>query len=199
MATKLYEARAERCRVAPLIFMSDPEAMADLINIIQNLPRHTTIIYRHFGKKNHLEEALILRQATFEKDQQLLIGADPALAIKVGADGVHFKRDKALRLPMLWKERCPEWVITMAGIKSGNYEGNLAVLDGLIISSVFPSKSPSAGTPIGVQALTSKIKTTPCPIFALGGINEDTAPHLIGSGAYGLAGIRGMLPSSTPY
>lgn len=179
--------------------MSDPEVATDLTNSVQNLPRHTTIIYRHFGKKDFLKEAQILRQATFEKDQQLLIGADPDLAIKVGADGVHFKRDKALRLPMLWKERCPEWVITMAGIKSGDYEGNLTILDGLIVSSVFPSHSPSAGTPIGVKALTSKIRSAPCPVFALGGINEDTAPHLIGSGAYGLAGIRGVLPSTTPY
>lgn len=179
--------------------MSDPKAATNLIEIVQNLPKHTTIIYRHFGMQGHLKEAQILRQTTFEKNQFLLIGADPDLAIKIGADGVHFKRDKTLRLPIIWRKRCPNWIITMAGLKSGVYEDNLTVLDGLILSSVFPSHSPTAGAPIGVKALTSKIKSTPCPIFALGGITEDTASQLIGSGAYGLAGIRGLLPSKAPY
>jgi len=80
----------------------------------------------------------------------------------------------------------------MAGIKSGAYSSELSVLDGLLISSVFPSQSPSAGTPIGVDKLSAQIQTLDCPVFALGGINERTAPDLIGTGAYGLAGIRGF-------
>ena len=80
----------------------------------------------------------------------------------------------------------------MAGIKSGHYSADLSILDGLLVSSVFKSQTPSAGLPIGVKAFSNYTKTLDCPVFALGGINARTAPKLIDSGAYGLAGIRGL-------
>ena len=80
----------------------------------------------------------------------------------------------------------------MAGIKSGQYSADLSILDGLLVSTVFKSQTPSAGPPTGVKAFTNYAKTLDCPVFALGGINARTAPCLIDSGAYGLAGIRGL-------
>jgi len=191
-ATTLFQLRPKPCRLSPLVFMSDPTVIPNLIQTVERLPKHTAIIYRHFGKSSRLEEAQELRQITFERRQQLLIGADPELAIDIGADGVHFKRDKSLTYPRLWRKRCPNWIISMAGIKSGEYSEDLSVLDGLLLSPVFPSASPSAGPPMGVGNFSRQIRTLNCPVFALGGINKNTAPKLIGSGAYGLAGIRGF-------
>ena len=195
-ATRLFQSRRKPCRLPPFIFMSDPKFIPNLPTVAQRLPRKTAIIYRHFGKSDRLEEAKKLRQITFKNQQQLLIGADPDLAIQVGADGVHFKRDKSLTHPKMWRARCPEWIITMAGIKSGQYSADLSILDGLLVSSVFKSQTPSAGPPIGVKAFTNYTKTLDCPVFALGGINARTAPKLIHSGAYGLAGIRGLTDAS---
>jgi len=129
---------------------------------------------------------------TFERRQQFLIGNDPDLAIKVGADGVHFRRDSALTAPTLWRRRCPDWLITMAGVKNGDYSGDLSVLDGLLVSSIFESQSPSAGEPIGIGALKTQVQALPVPVFALGGINAGTAKRLIGTGAAGLAAIGGF-------
>jgi len=53
---------------------------------------------------------------TFKRQQQFLIGDDPQLAIEVGADGVHFRRDANVSAPTLWRQRCPDWLISMAGI-----------------------------------------------------------------------------------
>ena len=190
MATKLYSARPLPSRLSPLIFMTDPERVPDVVAAAQKLPRGTAIIYRHFGSAHKFVDAKALRQVTFERGQQLLIGADPKLAIEVGADGVHFRRDAKVELPTLWRQRCPDWLISMAGIKSGNYAGDLSVLDGLFISSVFPSQSSSAGQPIGVQNFANKVASLAAPIFALGGINKNTAPKLLSSGAAGIAGIE---------
>ena len=195
-ATSLFQSRPEPCRLSPFVFMSDPKLIPNLAAIIERLPRKAAIIYRHFGKSDRLEEAKRLRQITFKNQQQLLIGADPDLAIQVGADGVHFKRDESFTHPKIWRTRCPEWIITMAGIKSGQYLQSLSILDGLLVSSVFKSQSPSAGPPIGVKAFANYAKTLDCPVFALGGINAKTAPCLIDSGAYGLAGIRGLTDAS---
>lgn len=190
MATKLFTARKTLCRLSPLIFMTDPARVADVAMAAQSLPRGTAIIYRHFGSAHRFVDAQALRHITFKRGQQFLIGADPELAVEVGADGVHFTRDAALQDPALWRRRCPDWIISMAGIKSGDYQGDLSVLDGLLISSVFPSQSPSAGEPIGVEAFTQKARALTVPVFALGGVNKETAPKLLSSGAAGIAGIE---------
>lgn len=188
-ATKLYAARNKPCRLSPLVFMSDPARVPDVIKAVKALPNGAAIIYRHFGKADKFEEAKALRQITFAKSQQLLIGADPLLAISIGADGVHFRRDAYLKAPLLWRHRCPEWIISMAGLKTGEYQADVTVLDALIVSSIFKSQSPSAGDPIGVEDLRGLTQNLPVPIFALGGVNKNTAAKLIKSGAAGLAGI----------
>ena len=174
--------------------MTDPQRIANPVKAAQNLPRGAAIIYRHYGADNAFDTAQKLRQVTFERDQQFLIGHDPKLALRTGADGVHFRRDEGIVAPTLWRTRCPDWVISMAGLKAEqNYSGDLNILDGLLISSIFYSKSPSAGNPIGVENLKSICKNLDVPIFALGGVSNRTATSLIGSGAAGLAGIDGLL------
>ena len=175
--------------------MTDPERLPAAMIAVRNLPQGSAVIYRHFGEPGAWDTAAALRQETFKRGQQLLIGADPQLAREIGADGVHFKRDSRLTAPTLWRQLCPDWIISMAGIKRGEYSGDINVLDALLVSSVFESTSPSAGAPIGVDSFAAKaseFKNDKLGIFALGGINGDTAPHLIGTGAAGLAGVSGM-------
>lgn len=175
--------------------MTDPSVHQDVVAAARTMPRGAAIIYRHFGAENHEEVAAHLRQVTFASGQQLLIGNDPELAIGCGADGVHFTRDAALTAPTLWRARCPDWLISMAGIKDIggegdyiDYGGDLSVLDGLMVSSVFASDSSSAGRPIGVKRLLSIAAVLGAPIYALGGVNEHTAEALDGCGLSGIAG-----------
>ncbi len=193
-ATALFKARKAETSLAPLILMSDPERLPDICAAAQRLPERAAIVYRHFGHHDRLKTVQRLRQITLARGQQLLIGADPVLAIEVGADGVHFKRDEAVALPMIWRARCPDWIITMAGLKNGRaYTGDISCLDGLFVSSVFESISPSAGAPIGVDAFKTLCKALPVPVIALGGIESGNARELIGSGAAGIAGVSGIV------
>jgi thiamine-phosphate pyrophosphorylase len=66
------------------------------------------------------------------------------------------------------------------------------VLDALFLSPVFQSDSPSAGPPLGLTALKDLTDYYDCPVFALGGINQDNAATLIGSGIAGIAAIGGF-------
>lgn len=196
VASQLFRARTKPCRLSPLILMTDPKRLPDPIPAVQSLPKGSAVIYRHFGYANAKETAKALRQETFKRDQQLLIGDDPDLATQVGADGVHFKRDRHLTAPTLWRQLCPDWIISMAGIKHSEYSGDLNKLDALLVSSIFASGSPSAGAPIGIEGLKRQrdtLKNYKPGIFALGGINGKTAPDLIGTGAAGLAGISGLI------
>lgn len=170
--------------------MSDPDVHDDVLDLARNTPRGAAIIYRHFGADDKVDVAHALRQITFARDQQLLIGDDPALAIACGADGVHFRRDGDVDAPTLWRARCPDWLITMAGIKDDyvDYGGDVSVLDGLMVSSIFHSESKSAGKPIGIDRLLSITAVLPAPIYALGGVNERTIEALTGTGISGVAG-----------
>lgn len=170
--------------------MTDPTRVADPIAVAKRLPQGAAIIYRHFGTPEHAEG---LREVTRQRSQQLLIANDPELAEEIGADGVHFSRDPRLGGPIAWRPKRPEWIITMAGLKTGNYLAPLDSLDALLISSVFPSRSPSAGTPIGIEALKDRAARLPVPAIALGGVDAGTAPQLRGSGVVGLAAIEGLI------
>lgn len=170
--------------------MTDPARMENPVEVVRRLPKGCAVIYRHFGDPKHAEA---LRKLTAKQDRQFLIGNDPELAQDIGADGVHFARDATLSGPIGWRARRPEWIITMAGLKAGAYLAPLGSLDALIVSSVYPSRSPSAGTPIGTAVLRERAARLPVPIFALGGVDAGTAPQLIGTGAAGLAVIEGLI------
>ncbi|MEP6342703.1 MAG: thiamine phosphate synthase [Maricaulaceae bacterium] len=180
--------------VAPLVFMSDPERVPDLPTAIGALPHGCAVIYRHFGAANRKVTARLLREATQSAGQQLLIGGgDADLALSVGADGVHFKRDAELVGPFRLRKQHPNMLITMAALKGEAYQAPFTCLDGLFVSSIFPSGSPSAGSPIGTQTLKTICAELSVPVFALGGITQQTAPRLKGTGISGFAAIGGLM------
>ncbi len=170
--------------------MTDPDRTPDPAAVTRQLPMGCAVIYRHFGSPDYAEA---LRAITRERQQQLLIGNDPELAEQTGADGVHFARDPDVAGPIEWREKHPDWIITMAGLKTGIYTAPLDSLDALFVSSVFPSRSPTAGTPISVAGLKERAARLPVPIIALGGVNAGTGFTLIGSGVSGLASIEGLI------
>ena len=180
----------EASRLPNVLVMTDPRAPEPDLTL---WPGSVGLIYRHFGSEDRLRKAEDWRQRTFEGGHAFLIGDDPELAVAVGADGVHFRRDAELRGPRLWRRRCPGWIITMAGVKAGSSAAPLDTLDGLLVSSVFPSRSPSAGTPIGVEGL-DKATRLGAPVFALGGIHAGNVDQLAGLPIAGVAGVSWGTP-----
>lgn len=170
--------------------MTDPDRVPNPVAVARRLPKGCTIIYRHFGAPDHGQA---LRDITHDRQQQLLIGNDPALAVSLKADGVHFTRDPKVAGPIAWRAKRPDWIITMAGLKDDAYLAPLDSLDALLVSSIFPSRSPSAGTPIGMDGVRDRAARLPVPIIALGGIDAGTAPALVGTGVIGLAAIGGLV------
>jgi|GEM_PF-616736 len=172
-------------RLPRVLVMTDPRAPEPDLTL---WPGPVALIYRHFGAKDKFAKAEMWRRRTFAGGHTFLIGDDPDLAIAVGADGVHFRREATLSTPTLWRVRCPDWLISMAGIKSGSYSGDVSVLDGLLISSVFKSNSPSAGSPIGVEGIKQHMELN-APLFALGGIHANNIDQLSGLPIAGVAGV----------
>lgn len=176
-------------RLNPLVLMSDPQRTPDILALAAKMPAHSALIYRHFGAPG-LE--IDLRRITRARGVQFLIGNDPDLAESCGADGVHFTRRTLGSTLAHWRAKHPDWIISAAGYKDQLDPRPLAVLDALFMSPVFQSFSPSAGPPMGLTALSALTEYYDCPVFALGGVNQDNAASLIGSGIAGIAAIGGF-------
>jgi thiamine-phosphate pyrophosphorylase len=72
-------------------------------------------------------------------------------------------------------------------------EADRAGLDAVLVSSLFPSRSASAGAPLGPDAFAAWVGAVQTPVIALGGVNAANAHLLIGSGAAGLAAVEAWL------
>lgn len=190
MASQLFVQRAQPCALSPYIFMSDPERTPDILRSAAGLPFGSTMIYRHFGAENKYAVAKALRQICFVRNIQFLIGQDEGLAREIGADGLHLPERELVRAEVL-RARYPDWLLSGAVHRRGNLR-QCAGLDAAIVSPVFESQSPSAGRAIGVAGFTDIVRASDVAVFALGGVNAETALKLVGSGASGLAGVSGF-------
>lgn len=168
-------------------FLTDPGRVPDPVAVIASLPPGTGVIYRHFGADDRVKTATRLRAATHHRHLPLLIANDPQLACQTGADGVHWPETQAHKARQ-WQGRFL-FQTQSAHSRSALFS---AVCEGILYSAVFPSNSPSAGSPIGATRFRALIKGTKKQVYALGGINGGTAGAV--SPFAGLAAIDSFLP-----
>lgn len=160
----------------PLFFLTDPERTPDPVSVAKTLPPGSGIIYRHFGRPDRFETAHSLAKAAQQIHGSLLIAADPVLAKHVGADGVHWPEVR-LTESRAWRGR---FRIQTASAHSRRaiWKAHLAMMDAVFVSSVFPSVSPSAGSPMGPARLRQLCQTAALPIYGLGGITGTNAMRI---------------------
>lgn len=175
-----------------LLFVTDPARTPDPEAIADQLPSGCGVVYRAFGAPDALERARRLAAIARARDLLLLVGADPALAEAAGAGGVHLPERDLDRARTL-KEVHPDWTITAAAhsLEAADLAAK-AGCDAVLVSTVFPSRSPSATSPMGARAFAALAAAAPLPVYALGGVNMKTAPELVSSGAAGFAMVDGF-------
>jgi thiamine-phosphate pyrophosphorylase len=193
LATAARLARAARRNVAarlpPAFFLTDPARSPDVARVIERLPRGFGVIWRHFGAPDRVETGRRLARACRRRGLILLVSGDPALALAIGARGVHWPEDrlKGVRLR-------PAGLIETAAAHSGRAVRRAARLgvDAVLLSAVFPSQSTRAGRPMGAVRFRQLARKAPLPVFALGGINAANAASVMHHAA-GWAAIEGVL------
>lgn len=177
-----------------LLLFTDPVRTPDPLGAAAALPPGAAMVYRAFGAADRLQVAQSLRRLTRDRGVRLLIGADAALALACRADGVHLPERLAHRAWAL-RQAQPGWIMTaaahsLASARSGLASGAHAV----VVSVVFPSRSPSAGAPMGPLRLSALTRAANGPVYALGGIHTKNARRLLASGVVGLAAVEGLTP-----
>ncbi len=143
---------------------------------------------RTFGRPELVALAPTLSAIAEQRGLTFLIAADPALAIAVGAHGVHWPEKT---LPVAARTR-------FRGIQTASAHSPMALrraqglVDGVFISTAFASGSPSAGRALGPFRMAAYARRSRKPIYALGGINRRTVTRLTNTGIAGGAAIDGL-------
>lgn len=179
---------AARKPLPRLLFLTDPVRTPDPVAVAERLTPDVAVIYRAFGAADAVETGLRLAAVARARGLILLVGADPDLARTIGAHGLHLPERLAHQLAGL-RAAHPDWILTAAA--HGTVGESLA--DAVLVSPVFPSNSPSAGAPLGVEGFSRIVEGAGVPVYALGGVTPTTAPLLADSGAAGFAGIEAFL------
>lgn len=175
-----------------LLFVTDPERTPDPAAVALQLPVGSGVIYRAFGASDALDRALELRRIATARGLVLLIGADAGLAVACGADGLHLP-ERSIGDAATFRTVRPAWLITAAAhTLEAAQRASRAGCDAVLASTVFPSRSASAGEPMGADGFAAFVGAAPLPVYALGGVTADTAAQLQGSGAAGFAMVEGL-------
>lgn len=152
--------------------MTDPARTPDPAVIAARLPKGWGVIYRHFGADDRFAMGARLARICRQRGLVLLVSADPSLAARIGADGVHWPEAR-LRGARRRSSRFIETASahSCAGIARAQALG----LDAVLFSTVFPSRSPSAGKAMGALRFRLMARDAALPVYALGGVNENNA------------------------
>lgn len=174
----------------PAIFMTDrAERTPDILGVANQLPPGWAVIYRHFGDAKRREIAAHLANIASRRRLTLLIAADPELARIVGAQGVHWP---SRLLPRRGLARSFGLQTASAHNVSELAQAARAGVDAAILSSVFPSQSPSAGAPIGLSRFNAIARDAPLPVYALGGVTADNAARIADTETRSAAGFAAV-------
>lgn len=168
---------AKSSRALPrAFFVTDPVRTPDPVSVIKRLPRGFGVIWRHFGESTRLATGLAIARACRRRGLVLLVANDPQLAQRIGAAGVHWP-ERQLRAI---RPRRPGQIETAsAHSRLAIARAKLRGADAVLLSAVFPSRSPSAGPPLGAMRFNRLAQAAGLPVYALGGIGADNAARIV--------------------
>ena len=174
-------------RLPAMLVLTDPARTPDPVSLAEHVPRGVGLVYRTFGEADAEPKAQALSRIARRRGLILLIGADVALALSCGAQGVHLPERDVAKARLL-RARWPGVLITAAAHTSAALQrARASGVDAALLSTVFASASLSAGAPIGPIRLALLVRSASVPVYALGGVDGRTAQSLRGGGVAGVA------------
>ncbi|MEM9053690.1 MAG: thiamine phosphate synthase [Pseudomonadota bacterium] len=172
----------------PFLYLADPDRAPLPRQQIMALPDDCGVLFRHFGKTEEIDFIHNIAPVLKDEGRVFLIAADPELALEIGADGVHWP-EKRLPEAHNWRGK---FNIQTASAHSQRalIDAAQSGMDAALLSPVFPSKSPSAGQPLGVSRFRRMVAQADLPVYALGGLNPNNIGQV--SDIAGMAAIEGL-------
>ena len=169
----------------------------DPARVVASLPRGAAVVYRAFGAKDAVAAGRALARLAHRRGVLMFVGADARLAAAVGADGLHLPERLAGRRGVNSALRRRFRLTAAAHGLPAVRRARAAGVEAVVVSPVFPSRSPSAGRPIGALRFRALVRASELPVYALGGVTPRTAQALKACGAAGLAAVEALEPAAT--
>jgi len=154
---------------------------------------------KDLSTRERYDLGLRLREMTSGFGAKLLVNGDAALALAIGADGVHLPQDG---LPA---DACRKLVgqDMLVGVSTHSLSEATGAetkgADFITFGPVYftPSKA-GYGPPVGLDSLRTICAAVRLPVFALGGVAPGNIEEVIFAGAAGVAMISAVLAASDP-
>ncbi len=181
-----------------LFFFTDRKRFDNILHIITNLPKNTTIIFREYDLSYQERLVLVNKIINITKKRKLniLIGKNVRLAKESGANGVHFSDNDASWFKYLnYKKNNPRSILSCSchDEKSLKKARKLSI-DIQFISPIFQTTSHPNCKIIGIKKLSQiYLQNKQADIVALGGINHKNIKQLKLTKIKSIAGISTYL------
>lgn len=184
-----------RRELPPLLLLTDEARLSNPFPVAALLPAGSGVILRHYQDPDRGRLARELAGFCRERGLLFLVGGDAALALSVGADGLHLPEARmkgSLPTWRLWRKK--RWLVTTA-VHSwpAMLRAERLGADAVVLSPVFPTASHPGRMSLGMIRFAQWCRASRLPVYALGGIGAKVAPRVLAAGAAGFAGISGLM------
>ncbi|WP_417469316.1 thiamine phosphate synthase [Maricaulis sp.] len=180
------------CDLPALFALTDPARTPDPIAYARALTPGTGLVYRHYGAADRFETALTLARIADDFGLLLFVSGDVRLADRVDAHGIHWP-ERMLGAAASRRMRGDRRPFTASAHSAAAAQrARLAGIDAVFYSTVFASKSATAGRPRGLFAAAALAQSVEIPLFPLGGVNARTGRRLCGLGFAGFACVGAL-------
>lgn len=175
-----------------LVLLTDDERMGDPLSSISALPCGSLVVLRTRDRARRIALARSISQLARTRGLFWIIADDPALAAKSDAHGAHFPERK-IALAARWRVRRPDWILTCAAHSLAACARAARIgADAVFFAPVFATHSHPDRASIGPLRLRLIAGLPDLPIYALGGVDAQSARRLAGAPLAGLAAIGGL-------
>jgi len=158
----------------PLVLMTDDDRLPDPLAAAQALPRGSMVIVRAGADSRRTKLAADIMRIAQTRFLMVLIASDPALAARIGADGLHLPEARASEAAH-WRARHPRWLITTSAHGAARVPD---AVNAVFLSSVFPTESHKGRAALGPIRASAIARAMDKPVYALGGITARNAAQL---------------------
>lgn len=185
-----------------LWFMTDRRRVADPMAVAARLPAGAGVVLRDYDAEDRPALAAALAAICRRRRLTFLVGADPVMARRVGAAGLHLPAwaPASLRTakPAFRRRRTGgepgAWLTASAHDRAEIIAAWRAGADAVFLAPVFPTRSHPGSRALGVVRFAALVARAPLPVIALGGVSAETVRRLRGSGCRGVAAIGAFDP-----
>ena len=158
------------------------------LDLINNLPKNVSLIYRNYDKKINKQEIFNIKKICRRKKYNLYLANNIKIAIELGLDGAYLPSfNKSTQHNSFSLKKKFELLGSSHNLKEIK-EKELQKVDNIFLSPVFKTKNYKNW--LGIYKLNSLMRFTSKKITCLGGINEKNMKKLKLLNIHYIAGIK---------